>query len=492
VFRSRSLTILIWVLVLGALACAATRVFARTDGLTHLNAYDVLPWTLLVLATAAGLLALASFRRDCADLADALRQQQRDNSISIKRPSSGHLMPLAQAIEECRQNAADSVQQARLHAQELDTRLKLANAERHHAESIIDTLSDAVLVTDLLGDLVVANEAATKTFALDLTGPDRAQADQVLRDPRLMELINEVRRSDVPGIARVTEQRLRTPHGDRMFKITLSAMSGSTNERSGVLAVLHDTTPEKDIAEIKNEFVSGVSHELRTPLASIKAYVEMLIDGEAQDDKTKREFYEVIQNEANRLGRLIDNILNVSRIESGLVRVEQKPQVLRGVIREAIDVIQPQARSKKITIDERLTDISHEAMLDRDLIYQAVLNLLSNAIRYTHEGGMVRVETIVDSERNRITARFIDNGAGIPEADLPLIFNKFHKVEANSVLGQGTGLGLSLVKHVIENAHRGRVSVLSEVGKGSCFEFELDLCRKSPAAIAAEVGAGHE
>ena len=105
-------------------------------------------------------------------------------------------------------------------------------------------------------------------------------------------------------------------------------------------------TKEKEVAEMKNDFVSNVTHELRTPLASIKAYVEMLIDGEADDEKTKREFYDVIQNEANRLGRLIDNILNISRIESGLVKINKQPQSLTVIMKEAIEVIAPQAKAE--------------------------------------------------------------------------------------------------------------------------------------------------
>ena len=147
-------------------------------------------------------------------------------------------------------------------------------------------------------------------------------------------------------------------------------------------------TKEKEVAEMKNDFVSNVSHELRTPLASIKAYVEMLIDGEADDEKTKREFYEVIQNEANRLGRLIDNILNISRIESGLVKINKQPQSLTVIVKEAIEVIAPQAKRQA---DHARASSSRRSFIrrsaDRDMLYQAVLNLLSNAVKYTPEGG---------------------------------------------------------------------------------------------------------
>jgi two-component system, OmpR family, phosphate regulon sensor histidine kinase PhoR len=242
-----------------------------------------------------------------------------------------------------------------------------------------------------------------------------------------------------------------------------------------VVCVLHDMTREKEIAQMKNDFVSHVSHELRTPLASIKAYVEMLVDGEAHDEKVRREFYEIIQSEANRLGRLIDNILSISRIESGLVKVNKQPQSLSVILKEALEVIAPQAKTKTITIEERVPPAFYQTSADKDMLYQAVLNLLSNSVKYTPEGGRLTVETHVDEANKRVIARIHDTGVGIPEKDLPFVFDKFYRVENNSRMAKGTGLGLSLVKHIIENVHGGKVFVKSEVGKGSTFGFELNL-----------------
>jgi len=201
----------------------------------------------------------------------------------------------------------------------------------------------------------------------------------------------------------------------------------------------------------------------------------MLIDGEADDDKTKREFYEVIQNEANRLSRLIDNILNISRIESGLVKVNKQPQSLTVIMKEAIEVIQPQAKGKQITVVEQLAPLIYQTVADRDMIYQAVLNLLSNAVKYTPEGGTLTVQSVVDESKKTIAARITDTGVGIPPKDLPFVFDKFYRVEQNSRMAKGTGLGLSLVKHIVETVHKGRMFVESVQGKGSTFGFELDL-----------------
>jgi two-component system phosphate regulon sensor histidine kinase PhoR len=257
--------------------------------------------------------------------------------------------------------------------------------------------------------------------------------------------------------------------------VTLSCVAPRPDRPAGVVAVLHDMTKEKEVAQMKNDFVSSVSHELRTPLASIKAYVEMLIDGEATDPKTQGEFYDVIHNEANRLGRLIDNILNISRIEAGLVKTTKKPLSVVVVLKEAMEVIVPQARQKSITLVENLSPSFYQTLADRDMIYESVLNLLSNAVKYTPEGGRVSVQAEVDEARRKVRVRISDTGVGIPPKDLPCLFDKFFRSESNSRMAKGTGLGLSLVKHIIEGVHQGRVFVESELGKGSTFGFELDL-----------------
>ena len=248
---------------------------------------------------------------------------------------------------------------------------------------------------------------------------------------------------------------------------------------------------ERELSEMKNEFVSMVSHELRTPLASIKAYVEMLIDGEAVDAGTQREFYEVIQNEANRLGRLIDNILNISRIEAGLARINRKPCDLCAIVREAIEVIAPHASHKRIAIEGGAGGDACNVLVDRDMLHQAVVNLLSNAVKYTPEGGSIAIQLGRDPARGKVLIRIIDTGVGIPPKDLPFIFDKFYRAEANKRIAPGTGLGLSLVRHIVETVHGGRVSVESHVGCGSCFVIELALepsCQAQERAALAAAG----
>jgi two-component system, OmpR family, phosphate regulon sensor histidine kinase PhoR len=469
------------ILLTGLLGCGLA--LAAWGGVTGSPVH----WAGAAMTALAGTWALASFlqlRRRCQCLAETLIEAGDAKLVEPDALARAGPEVLSESLGAALASARRAAVDAELHARELEIRLKIADAEREHAQAIIYSISDAVVVTDPFDDVVLANESAARTFKFDLDNSQRTPVRKLVHDAKVIELIRQMRQAGGRGGRRIVEHQVK--HGDstRTYKITLSTVAdkpdpGSDkpagNEVAGVVAVLHDVTHEREIAQLKNDFVSNVSHELRTPLASIKAYVELLIDGEAQDENTKREFYEVIQNEANRLGRLIDNILNISKIESGLIKIDRKPQSLAVIVKDAIEVIGPQAERKQITIKEQLTPVFYQAMADRDMLYQAVLNLLSNAVKYTPEGGEVTVETSVDEARRKVITRVSDNGVGIPPKDLPFIFDKFYRAEANSRMAQGTGLGLSLVKHIIETVHRGRIFVESQTGKGSCFGFELDL-----------------
>ena len=434
---------------------------------------------LVLTGAGCGLLAaaMAIAQAVLARLHDrGLTARVRQHEGAVKLAPAQAPATLDQAVAALIDAAERAVGDALLKAKELEIQLKVAHAERQHAEAIIYSISDAVLVTDPFDELVLANESAARTFEFDLAQAGRMPVEQVLRDPRMIALIREMRQSNSKTGRRIVEHKVRTAAGERIFKITLSSVADAGESPAGVVAVLHDMTREKEVSEMKNDFVSMVSHELRTPLASIRAYVEMLIDGEADDQKTQREFYEVIQNEANRLGRLIDNILNISRIESGLVRVNKQPQSVAVILKDAIEVIAPQARQKNITVAEKLTPVLHQTSADRDMLYQAVLNLLSNAVKYTPEGGSITVETCVDEAQRKVLTKITDTGVGIPPKDLPFVFDKFYRAEANNRMAPGTGLGLSLVRHIVETVHHGRMFVESHLGRGSCFGFELDLC----------------
>lgn len=431
---------------------------------------------LVLLGAVSGLMAHRQMRKSCEQVRSLLLKNGQGTSDEPIPLNDRALNPLIQSINQMMMSIRARMNELARKVRELEIQLKVVQLEKDHAESILHSISDAVLVTDPWDELVLANESAARALDFDIPEEGRPPIDQILKDPKLISLIREMRASRSSGGRRVVEHRIQKDGQDRTYKITLSCLAGDRQNGSGVVAVLHDITREAEIAQMKNDFVSHVSHELRTPLASIRAYVEMLIDGEAADARQQAEFYEVIQNEANRLGRLIDNILDISRIESGIVKVNKQPLSLTVVIKEAIEIITPQAIGKKITIHENIAPAIYQTLADKDMIHRAILNLLSNAIKYTPEGGHISIVTDVNEVEKRITVKISDTGVGIPPKDLPHVFDKFYRVEANNRMAKGTGLGLSLVKHIVETVHHGKVSVESTVGQGSTFSIELSLC----------------
>lgn len=392
----------------------------------------------------------------------------------------------------------DEFARVRAENRELQIQSRIADAEKKHTEAIVFSISDAVIVTNRFDEMILANEAAEKLMGFSLKHSLRKNIDHVIHDGTLVRLIRETRsgrrgessteQQGDPATARsaatsrrprftrkVVEHTIDQKGQPKTFNATLSCVMTPEGKVSGVVAVLHDVTREKEISQMKTDFVSSVSHELRTPLSSIKAYVEMLLDGEAADEKTQREFHEIIAGEADRLNRLIENILNISRIESGVVRVVREPMSLTEVTKRVLDVVAPQARAKNITLTDRLAPVYHQVEADRDMIYQAVLNLASNAVKYTPADGTVTVTTSVDERRGVAVCEVTDTGVGISSKDLPHIFDKFYRVQGHIKMAKGTGLGLTLVKHIIESVHDGKLSVTSEADKGSTFSFELPI-----------------
>ena len=219
----------------------------------------------------------------------------------------------------------------------------------------------------------------------------------------------------------------------RTYDCTLSCIFDDNEQVCGVVSVLRDVTREKEISQMKNDFVSHVSHELKTPLASILAYVEMLVDGEAPDDDTCQEFYSIIQTQAQRLNNLIEDILNISRIESGLVKVKKETISTSLLIHEAVGMIKSYAAEKDICVKDDTAVVFDQVLADKDMISQVIINLLSNAVKYTKLGGKVTIKSSVDECREVARIDISDTGVGIPSDDVEHIFDKIKMIQFDIV-----------------------------------------------------------
>lgn len=354
----------------------------------------------------------------------------------------------------------------------LNIQVQLSQRQARNTEAIIQSIHDAVIVTDSFNRVVVANQRASELFSFDLSNSQYKEVSELLGVEKVAAMIMTAISSKTHH--RRNELEIEVAGETKYFNSIFSSITDGTGEIVGVVSVFHDISREKEVSQMKNEFVSHVSHELKTPLASITAYAEMLVDGEAQDDETKEQFLSIIQNQAQRLNRLIEDILSVSRIESGLVKVKKENASVALLIRDSFEMIKSFAADKNITVTQPSSVVYDQVRVDKDMISQVIINLLSNAVKYTQPGGDVRIEAEVLEDV--ISVKVIDSGVGIPAADIDRVFDKFYRVIANNKVAKGTGLGLNLVRQIVEKVHSGRVFVESVEGHGSTFGFELPLC----------------
>ncbi|GIO04314.1 PAS domain-containing sensor histidine kinase [Brevibacillus reuszeri] len=258
---------------------------------------------------------------------------------------------------------------------------------------------------------------------------------------------------------------------ERVLDVNFAPYINFKGEARGVVVVLHDITEIRRLEKMRSDFVANVSHELRTPITSIKGFTETLLEGAMQDEETCRNFLQIISDESERLYRMIRDILDLSKIEQKRIPLQVSRIHLQDMISSAVAIMNDQAQRKELTITLPLPQPEIYLMTDRDCLQQIILNLLTNAIAYTPEGGAITIRT--EKEDQIVKIQVIDTGIGIPEKDLTRIFERFYRVDkARSRDSGGTGLGLAIVKHLVDNLH-GHIRVDSVEGKGTTFTVTI-------------------
>ncbi len=443
-----------------------------------------LPGPILLACGIVGLIAAAGLAYCLIHITvdvQAMTQALGSDRPIVDSVSSSTLKPLAAALRDCLDKTLQPLQQARREVQELSLQLQLLRRRKSGVEAILNSIHDAVLVCDDQDRLILANPAAETLLGFESEKAALKPLKDNLPDNPLADLIIRARSSKVRHVRH--ELSLNRSGAKAWFDCLLSSVLDDSGQVVSVVAILHDITREKEISQAKNDFVSHVSHELKTPLASINAYAEMLVDGEAQDEAAIRQFCEIIQGQAQRLNRLIEDILNISRIESGLMKVNRQNLSLALIIRDAVEMMHSYAQEKNITLTAPAPILCDQVYADRDMMMQVVVNLLSNAVKYTPAGGQVSVQLDMNDVDGTITVSVTDTGIGIPEQDIDKLFGKFFRVEANKNFAKGTGLGLNLVRQIVETVHNGRVFVRSKQGQGSTFGFVLPLASPHTAPV---------
>ncbi len=353
-------------------------------------------------------------------------------------------------------------------AASLQDRLADVQQERAKVAAILDGMVEGVIAVDGRDHVLLLNERARGM--LWVSG-DRAGKPflEVVRNVDLHELLRQTRAAG-EGVPSRRELRLTGLVERRLQANAVPLRLGA--DEVGVVMVLHDLTELRRLEQVRTEFVANVSHELRTPLTAIQGYLETLLSGALEDRANARRFLEIVARHTERLGRLLNDLTDLSNIELGKVSLRIEPTPLGEIVDSVFGIIRLRAQSSGVTLEVALPPDVPPVKADRDRLAQILINLVDNAVKYTPAGGRVTVSA-QRTPPDLVELAVGDTGVGIPAADLPRITERFYRVDkARSRELGGTGLGLAIVKHLVI-AHGGELRIESEVDKGTTVRFTL-------------------
>lgn len=355
-------------------------------------------------------------------------------------------------------------------ASDIEAKIKEVTWQNQHLSAILNSMIEGVIVIDKGARIVSLNPTIEKIFGVSCKDAENKLFLEAVRNNDLSEVVNDVLQS-ARHISR--ELTLVWPV-QRIFEVNATPIFEKT-QVNGCLVVIHDITQIRKLETMRRDFVANVSHELKTPLTSIKGFVETLLEGAMDDQEHGRQFLKIIQNHSDRLNSLINDLLDLSSMESRDISLRKEDFDLKELVQEVVSGFTSQFKKKNIEISNGLP-VSLIVRADRNRVEQVITNLLDNALKFNKDGGSIKI--YADDIQNVLKVFVEDTGIGIPAKDIPRIFERFYRVDkARSREMGGTGLGLSIVKHIAE-LHGGSVGVESIEGLGSKFWFTIPGGRK--------------
>ncbi|MDP4172025.1 MAG: ATP-binding protein, partial [Bacillota bacterium] len=354
-------------------------------------------------------------------------------------------------------------------ARNLEEMVKAQEMQQDRLSALIENMGSGLMLIDSRGYINLINRGYKDIFHVHPHDYVNELYYEVIEHKEVCRLVEEVF---------MTEQKVnRQMHlplaiERRVFEVYGVPIIGANNVWKGVLLVFHDITELKDLEQMRKDFVANVSHELKTPVTSIKGFSETLLEGAMEDKGTLEAFLSIILKESDRLQTLIQDLLELSKIEQHGFVLDIQEFDLKAILDDVLTMLSGKAEEKNIKLD---FDCSKEAVWvegDASRLKQVFINLVTNALSYTPSGGTVKI--VVNQGKGKLQIHVIDTGIGIEKKEISRIFERFYRVDrARSRNSGGTGLGLAIVKHLVE-AHHGNISVKSEVGFGSEFIIELE------------------
>jgi len=352
-------------------------------------------------------------------------------------------------------------------AKELDLKIMELNKEKIQVSTVLSSMIEGVMAVDKAGKIILINSALEKILGIEkFQGLGRSYLE-IIRNHKISDLINATLSERKGKLIEITALLPK----ETILKVQSAFFEGEQGSLSGAVFVFHDITEMKKLEKVRQDFVANVSHELKTPLTSIKGYVEALIDGAKDNNLTLTKFLNIIKSHTDRMNKLISDLLELAKIESGDYKIVKSPGSLKNLIEACLAVFKEELEKKGLLYEVIVQEGAESISVDKNKMDIVFNNLIDNAIKYTAEGGKISIQAKTIDHFVEISIK--DTGIGIPSNEIERIFERFYRVDkARSRELGGTGLGLSIVKHIVE-AHGGKIWVESELNRGSKFIFTL-------------------
>ncbi|MDP8217718.1 MAG: ATP-binding protein, partial [Candidatus Theseobacter exili] len=361
---------------------------------------------------------------------------------------------------------------------ELQKKNQIISQDKERMDLILKNVADGVVVVDEAGKVVFMNKPAEGLLGSSFGEKGGVDSEIELNNEQMITLFKDMESEDASGWTGEIEIQ-SNPDVSKTLRASAGVIQNQDGKTVGMVSVLHDVTKQKELNQFKNEIITNVSHELRNPLNSLKQTISLFLDGVLGNmSEEHRRYLSIADRGVDRLTRMVNDLLDLSKIEAGKMLLKKDECIIADVISDAIAEMKPWADAKSLDLRLHEAPDINSIIVDRDRIIQVFVNLISNSIKFTDKGGKIDVSIIRgtdDEGKDLVLFKVEDNGIGIPLKDLDKVFEKYHHLASStSMLVKGTGLGLPIAKEIIQ-LHGGKIQVESEEGKGTVISFSLPV-----------------
>jgi PAS domain S-box-containing protein len=344
--------------------------------------------------------------------------------------------------------------------------------EKRETDAVIRSIAEGLVVVDGQGKVIMMNPAAEKLLGASAKDKIGRPVAEGIKDEQLISLVRESKDKQNKEVELVSQQ----DETKKVLRASTAVIENETGQTVGMVSVLSDITKQKELDQMKTNFVSHVSHELRTPLVAMEKSISLILSKSTGEiTETQEQFLSIADRNLKRLGLLINDLLDLSKLEAGKMEMKLEPTAIGQVIEETIQTLNTWAGTKSVALKKEVEPGMPDAQIDANRIIQVLTNLIGNAIKFTPANGYVTVRAARSSGQKEVRVSVEDTGIGMSPADLPKVFDKFYQIGERAPTDiSGTGIGLTIAKEIVER-HGGRIWAESEKGAGAKFIFTLPL-----------------